>query len=110
MGLVERLMKWEEPEPYEGYYMPVHHWYGIMGQLARGQITRQAVIDYFQMSAADITDFDNLIARYQTKTNDAQRALFISGVHEIFILSGQPGARFPGYDTPALVRALIAGL
>ena len=101
MALVERLMFLEEPR------IPTHTFFAANHERIEGRLTRQQVIDLFTMDAATITEYDTLAATAPTGTNTlatALKALFIEKIHAVFILTG---ARAPGYDTPAAVRAKL---
>ncbi len=102
-ALVERLMGL----PGFGDKIAVHMFFASNHQRIDGELTRQDVIDAFQMSAADIVEYDALAALAPTGTaalNVAQKAMFIEKIHAIFILAED---RFPGYTTAALVRAKL---
>lgn len=101
MALVERLMGLEEPK------IPVHDFFAAAGRIIAGQLTATQVKNFLALDAAAVTEFDALAATAptgSTATALANKALWISGMHEIFVLAE---SRYPGYDTPANVRSKL---
>jgi hypothetical protein len=103
MALVERLMGLEGDDNK----IAVHAFFAAVGQVARGRLTLAQVKNYLALDAAAAAELDALAALApvgSTATAIANRALYISDLHEVFILA-EAGA--PGYDTPAGVRARL---
>ena len=101
MALIERLMGLEAPK------IPVHAFYAANNQRIETAITRQDVIDMFALDAAAIAEYDALAALAPTGSSAlavAQKAMFIEEVHSVLILAE---GRYPGYDTPALIRTKL---
>lgn len=102
MPLIERLMG-IEPE----VKIPVHAFFAANHQRIDGALTRQNVIDLFAMDADDVTEYDALAALAPTGSTalaTAQKAMFLEKVHSVLMLAE---GRYPGYDTPAAVRAKL---
>lgn len=100
MALVERLMK-DESEP-ESRWLSVHPFFAAASEVERGALTSAQVQNYLNMTAADITDWDALVALV-TGTAAARLAV-IQRIHAVFILAQ---VRAPGYDTPSAVRSKL---
>lgn len=101
MALVERLMGLENPK------IPVHDFFAANQEIVNGNLTAAAIKTYLNMDAAAQAEYDALIAKYPTGTTAVayfNKSTFISRIHSVFILAEQ---RYPGYDTPALVRAKL---
>jgi hypothetical protein len=100
--LVERMMGWP------GFTkIAVHAFYAINHERIEGAQTRQNVIDALGLAGTDITEYDALVALAPTGStalNIAQKAMYLSKIHAIFLLGE---LRMPGYDTPTLVRAKL---
>jgi hypothetical protein len=110
MALVERLMHWgnqsgdSEPPDFEpiGRFMPVHQFFAAVFEVAEGPRTAAQIKTFYEMTPADETDFDALIAL--SPAGDAARALYVESIHAVFLLAGQ---RVPNYSTPAELRARL---
>lgn len=101
MALVERLMGLEDPK------IPVHDFFAAQQQVAAGQITISNVKSFLQMDTAAAAEYDALIALYPTGTTATavwNKVMYLQNCHAVFILAEE---KYPGYDTPALVRAKI---
>lgn len=101
MALVERLMRLEEPR------IPVHYFFAANHQRIDGALTRQNVIDMFQLTPADTAEYDALAALAPTGSqalNVALKAMFLEKIHAVLMLAER---RYAGYDTPAAVRAKL---
>lgn len=57
MSLYTRLMGIDDP------HIPVHNWMAALGELERGKMTNQQVIDAFALSAGEQTEATTLIAK-----------------------------------------------
>jgi hypothetical protein len=101
MALVERLMGLEEPK------IPVHGFFAAANEIVAGRLTIAQVKSYLQMDQAAQDEMDALAALAPTGTNAtalANKALWISQVHSVFMLAE---GQYPGYDTPAGVRSKL---
>lgn len=101
MALVERLMGLEEPK------IPVHDFFAAQQQVTKGNITVANVKSFLNMDAAAAAEYDALVALYPTGTSAAayfNKTQYIQDCHSVFILAEE---RYPGYDTPANVRAKL---
>ena len=101
-ALVERIMG----EP--GFEkISVHQFFALNNERIQGRQTRQNVIDALGLTGADITEYDALAALAPTGTTalaEAQKSLFLSSVHSVFLLAED---HVIGYSTPAQVRAKL---
>ncbi len=98
MALVERLMGLESPK------IPVHGFFAGANEIIEGRLTAAQVKTYFAMDASASAEFDTIAATAPTGTTalaTAQKALWLGGIHSIFILAEDLA---PGYNTPAGVR------
>jgi len=98
MALIERLMNLEQPR------IPVHDFFAAQSAVIRGELTVAQVKSALNMDIAAQIEYDLLVATAPTGTSAtelANKALFISSIHSIFILAE---GRYPGYSTPTEVR------
>jgi hypothetical protein len=105
MPLIERLMRW--PSEPNSRWIHVHAFYAAGHELVAGNLTAAQIKTGFAMTPADATEFDALAATAPTGSAAlavANKALFVSRVHAVLMLAED---RFPGYDTPAGVRAKL---
>lgn len=100
MALIERLMH-DTSEP-ESRWMPVHDFFAAASEVERGALTAAQVKTFFSMTAADIVDFDAMVALVTGAA--APRLAMIQRFHAVFILAE---SRRPGYDTPSAVRSKL---
>lgn len=101
MALVERLMGLEEPK------IAVHAFFASANEIIAGALTTAQVKAFLAMDTPAANEFDALVATAPTGTaaiNLAQKALFISRVHSVFVLAE---AAVTGYNTPAAVRTKL---
>jgi hypothetical protein len=101
MALVERLMGLEEPK------IPVHDFFAAQGEVIAGRLTLAQVKTFLEMDAASQAEYDTLAATAPTgatATAIANKAIFIEKIHGVFILAEK---QYPGYSTPAEVRAKL---
>ena len=112
MALVERLGGWNadgsEPvgEPDQPK-IPVHAFFAAAHEIVMGRLTVAQVKTFLDMDAAAQTEMDALVALAPVGTTalaTAQKAQFVESIHGVFILAE---GRYPGYDTPAAVRAKL---
>jgi hypothetical protein len=102
MALVERLIG-HVSEPTERH-IPVHDFFAAVQEIISGRLTATQVQDFWQMTAADLTDWDALAATMPPQAQSANRAIWISGLHAVFLLAS---SGYPTYDTPAAVRTKL---
>ncbi len=100
MALVERLMH-DSSEP-EARWIAVHSFFAAASEVERGALTSNQVQSYLEMTAADITDWNALVALVTGAA--AVRLAVIQRIHSVFILAA---VRAPGYDTPSAVRTKL---
>lgn len=101
MALVERLMGDSSPK------IPVHDFFAACNELSVGRLTAAQIKNFLGMDAAAAAEFDALIALAPTGSTAlaiANRAMYISGVHSVFILAEN---KYPTYSTGAEVRAKL---
>lgn len=101
MALVERLMNIETPR------IPVHDFFAAQSELARGALTVAGIKTFLQMDAACAAEYDLLVASAptgSTTANQLARGFYIDKIHAVFMLAER---RYPGYSTPAEVRAKL---
>ena len=85
MGLYQRITAQDATK------ISVHRFGAALRQWAAGELTRQQVIDGFQLDASDITDVDALVASYTAmQTNNANnaflKAAWLDRMEDVFIL------------------------
>ncbi len=100
MALIERLMH-DSSEP-ESRFLPVHDFFAMASEIERGALTSAQVKTFLNMTAADIVDFDALVALVTGAA--ATRLSMIQRLHAVFLLAEN---RYPQYDTPANVRSKL---
>lgn len=101
MALVERLMGLEEPK------IPVHDFFAAQNEIIAGRLTIAQVKTALGMDAAAQAEYDTLAATAPTGTTAtalANKALFISGIHAVFILAE---GGYTGYNTASAVRTKL---
>lgn len=99
MALVERLMDWQLTD--ESRRIPVHDFFAACQEIIAGRLTSAQVQTYLAMDAADLADWNAVVATIPPQNQTANRALWVNGMHSIFLLAE---GRVPGYSTPAEVR------
>jgi len=80
MGLFER---WTADDSTK---IPVHGFGAALSELARGAITRQNVIDEFELTGDDLTDLDAIIATHQALGSDDAKLAFRTTLEDVMIL------------------------
>jgi hypothetical protein len=105
MALIERLMNVSTDDTPGNRRIPVHDFFAAQSEVMAGKITVAQVKSFLNMDSATATEYDALVATAPTGTSAAalaNKALFVNGVHSKFILAEK---RYPGYSTPAELRA-----
>lgn len=102
MALVERLMK-DSSEP-EDRWISVHEFSAAASEIVNNRLTPGQVQTYYAMTPADLIDWNAVVTTIPPANQTAARALWVHGIHDIFILSR---SRAPGYDTPGAVRTKL---
>lgn len=69
----------------------VHRFGAALRQMAAGQLTRQQILDAFQLTGSDVTEFDALIAAYQAlpsnnTANTLTKAMRLESMEDVFLL------------------------
>lgn len=100
MALVERLMR--DSSELDSRWMEVHTFFAAASEIERGALTNTQVKNYYEMTAADIVDFDALVALVTGTA--ANRLAVIQRIHAVFLLAE---VRAPNYDTPSNVRTKL---
>src|SRR5690349_12424011 len=101
MALIERLMG----EPFEAdsaKRIPVHQFAAACYEIAFGPRTVAQIKTYYNMSAADATEFDALVAK--VTGTDPVRHRIIFQFEQVLLLAE---TRATNYDTPALIRTRL---
>lgn len=85
MGLYQRITANDATK------ISVHRFGSALRQMAAGQLTRQQIIDAFQLTGDDVTNFDALIATYQAMPtnntgNTFLKALRLDTMEDVFLL------------------------
>jgi len=105
MSLVNRLagidIDYESPS---GQKLSVSAFWAHLYELAKGQRTRQQIIDYFALDAGEIAELDWLIARYNAQPNATAKASFVELIQVVFMMAE---SRVPGYTTNADIVARL---
>jgi hypothetical protein len=86
----------------ESRWIPVHDFFAAASEIERGALTSAQVKAFWEMTAADIADFDAMVALVTGAA--APRLAMIQRFHAVFILAE---GRYTGYNTPANVRSKI---
>lgn len=101
MALVERLMGQEEPK------IPVHDFFAAAQEIIMGRLTTAQVKNALGLDVEAAAEFDAIAATAptgSTATALANKALWVHGMHSIFILAE---GNYAGYNTPANVRSKL---
>jgi len=85
MGLYQRIRATDESK------ITVHRFGAALRQMAGGQLTRQQIIDAFQLAGDDITQLDAMIATYQAMptnntANTFAKAAWLDRMEDVFLL------------------------
>lgn len=85
MGLYQRITAQDATK------IGVHRFGAALRQMAGGQLTRQQVIDAFQLAGDDVTELDALIATYQgmptnNTANTFAKAAWLDRMEDVFLL------------------------
>ncbi len=102
MGLVDRLLPSTTEE--DERKIPVHAFMASMGELERGQVTREDIIAMFNLDSNDINDLDNLITKAQ-QMSASERFKFARELHDVLLLA-EGGFR---YSTKQELRSRLQG-
>ena len=105
MALINRLAGIDLPDG-QGK-LSVGAFWACLYEMAQGKITRQQLIDYFGLSASEITELDWLIGRYNAQPNATAKANFVELVNVIFYLAE---SKVPGYTTNAQITARLTAI
>ena len=81
--------------------LPILTFHACLAELAEGKVTRQQIINYFNMDAGEITELDWVIAKYQAAVDKPK---FVELIRTLFILAESD---MPGYTTNADLVARI---
>lgn len=85
MGLYQRITATDSTK------ISVHRFGAALRQFAAGQLTRQQIIDAFQLAGDDVTNLDALIASYQAintsnTANTFTKANRLNAMEDVFLL------------------------
>jgi hypothetical protein len=85
MGLYQRITATDATK------IGVHRFGAALRQFAAGQLTRQQIIDSFQLAGDDVTNLDALIASYQAiNTNNTGNTFLkanrLNAMEDVFLL------------------------
>lgn len=75
-----------------------------LAELAKGEITKQSIIDFYQLDAAAQTQLDWLIAKYNAQPDTSAKEAFIRILSHIMWMSRD---NYPGYNSNAELAARI---
>lgn len=98
MALVARLANLENPK------ISTHAFYAMLVEMSQGEITKPTFVSHFGLSAAEETELDWLIGKYNAQATAQAKEKFLLLLEQIFILSEEGLA---GYTTTADVAARI---
>lgn len=99
MALIERLKKlnddgssMETPADATRPHIPIEHFIAFASEITNGRVTVAAVQTFFNMNAADITEFTSL------------RGVNTTRLRNVLILAEEG---YSGYQTPAEIRSKL---
>jgi len=75
-----------------------------LAELAQEEITKQEIIDFYQLDAPAVTQLNWLIARYNEQPNATAKQTFIELLGHIMWMARD---NFPGYNSNAELSARI---
>lgn len=102
MALIDRLAGIGDPETVPK--LSVSAFWAMLYEMAKGKITKPQIVAFFALSAAEQTELDWLIGRYNAQPNATAKASFVELMQVIFMLAE---ARVEGYTTNAQITARI---
>jgi len=102
MALVDRLAGIGDPETTPK--LSISAFWACLYEMAKGKLTRQNIIDYFQLDTDEVVELDWLIARYNAQPNATAKASYVELIQVIFMLAE---SQVPGYTTNAGIVARI---
>ena len=102
MALIERLTR--DPSESVARWIPVHDFFAAAHEIVSGRLTSAQVKTALAMTAPDLVDWNALVALMPPANQAANRAIWVNGLHSCLMLAER---RYPGYDTPAAVRAKL---
>lgn len=102
MALVERLM--HDPSEPDSRWIPVHQFFAAITELMSGQLTANQVQTFYNMTPADLVDWNAIVATMPPQSQAANRSLFMNRIHAVFLLAED---NIPLYSTPAEVRTRL---
>ena len=92
------------PTPEDFRKMEILFFWAMLYELAQGNITKAQIISRFDLDAAEETELDWIIGRYNAQPNATAKAKFVELVQVLFLLAE---GRVPGYTTNAELVARI---
>ena len=105
MSLVDRLAGIApSPIPEDYKKLSVDAFWALLYELAKGIVTKQQIVSYFELDAQEQVELDWVIGRYNAQPTAAAKASFVELMRVIFMLAE---VRVPGYTTNAEVVARI---
>ena len=102
MALVDRLAGIGTGETNQK--LAVNTFHAMLVELALGEFTKQQIVDYWSLDAAEETELDWVITQYNAQPNAEAKSKFVQLMREIFILAE---AQVAGYTTNADLTARI---
>ena len=87
--------------------IPLDHFWAHLVEMSQGRVTRQNMIDRFELDASETTELDWLIGKYNAQPTAAAKERFIE-LTRVFLVMAEGG--FPGYATNADLTAKLNAL
>ena len=105
MSLIDRLGGIApSPVPEDFKKLSLDAFWACMYEVAQGQATKAQLVNYFELDAAEETELNWIIDRYNAQPNASAKAKFIELLRVLFILAE---SKVPGYVTNAQLTARI---
>lgn len=102
MALIERVLQ-DSSEPTDRH-ISAHTFYAAGIELLTGHVTSAQVQAHFNMTAADLVDWNALVAQFVALPTTLDKLLFIERFHACFLAAHDGVA---GYSTAAQLRTKL---
>ncbi len=85
--ICDRITDASEGVSVEGPKIAVHPFSAALREFARGAITRDEIVAFFQLDATQQENLDAIIDKYKKLSTQAEKDDFLVKIHDVFILS-----------------------
>lgn len=107
MGLIDRLAGINFPDPENPNRISTIAFWALLYELAKGKVTKAAMVNYLGLDASEEAELDWIIGRYNAQGTAAAKASFVENMFAILVLAE---SRVSGYSTNADLVARISAI